>query len=125
MNKKVAAWLGGIKLVLFPPYVLWSHPLADGVVEIRVSQPFYLWLLVILVVIYTFFPVRLLAIPWLALLGLIVTGFVWARQLAISIQATRKLRYAAFTTVSENESLGCVCKGARAAKSVHKWPEPL
>jgi hypothetical protein len=33
-------------------------------------------LLVVLVVVYAFFPVRLLAIPWLGLLGIILTGFV-------------------------------------------------
>ncbi len=54
-------------------------------------------------VLYAFFPIRLLAIPWLVLVGLIVTGYVWARQLAISVNATRKLRYAAVQVGDEME----------------------
>jgi uncharacterized protein (DUF58 family) len=79
--------------------------LEDGKVEIRLSQPIYGWLLFITVVLFGFFPIRLMAIPMLTLLGILVIGYLWSRNLAFSVKAIRKLRYAAVQVGDEMEEL--------------------
>jgi hypothetical protein len=76
MANKLSIWRERIERFSAPPHRIWSQRRKDGEVQIRISQPIYFWLLLVSVVVYAFFPVRLLAIPWLGLLGIILTGFV-------------------------------------------------
>ena len=91
------------KRVIKPPHTLWTYEFPDGRAVIEIRQPFLVWLLIGLFVLYLFFPNTMVVICLVTLLGICICSYVWVRTQVMHIQAQRKLLFAAVQVGDELE----------------------
>jgi uncharacterized protein (DUF58 family) len=85
------------------PHRVWGQTVEDGEVVILLQQPIIVWVLMGLLILYIFEPVKVVVICLVTLLGILICSFGWVRSLAGNISAMRKLRYAAVQVGDELE----------------------
>lgn len=108
MNKKLKAWIHWIKKIFQPPHTVWAQTFQDGEAIIALRQPFYVWLMLGLFILYCFLPVKVVVICLVTLLGIFAAAYGWARSMLGNISATRKLRFAAVQVGDELEENICM-----------------
>ncbi|NTW45332.1 MAG: hypothetical protein HGB14_13115, partial [Anaerolineaceae bacterium] len=91
------------KRVLKPPHTLWTYEFPDGRAVIEIRQPFLVWLLIGLFVLYLFFPNTMVVICLVTLLGICICSYIWVRTQVMHIHAQRKLLFAAVQVGDELE----------------------
>jgi len=77
-------------------------------VDIRLQQPGIVAILLGLLFLYIFMPIKVVVICLVSVAGVILSGYGWVRSLAGHVHATRKLHYAAMQVGDELEENICV-----------------
>jgi len=89
--------------IIKPPHLLWNYDFPDGKAVIEIRQPFLVWLLIGLFVLYFFSPKAMVVICLVTLLGICICSFIWVRTQVVHIHAQRKLLFAAVQVGDELE----------------------
>ncbi len=97
-----------VKKLIKPPHQVWQRTREDGEVEIRLQQPVIIAILIGLLILYIFLPIKVVVICLVTVVGIILSGYGWVRFLTDHIHATRKLRYAAMQVGDELEENICL-----------------
>jgi uncharacterized protein (DUF58 family) len=108
VNKNLVSGWRWLQVLIKPPHRFWQQTIEDGEVEIRLQQPVILVILIGLVILYIVWPIKVVVICLVTLLGITASGYGWVRSLAGHVHATRKLRYAAMQVGDELEENICV-----------------
>jgi uncharacterized protein (DUF58 family) len=85
------------------PFVVRRYARADGHTVIELRQPLVAGALIVALLAYLVWPVAETAMLVVALAGLLLAAWLWARALARGVSATRRLRYAAVQVGDEVE----------------------
>lgn len=103
MDKKISTWFDWMKQFILPPHPISRQQLADGEAEISLQQPIYFWVSLGLLILYGFIPQKIVVVAVVTLLGIQVTGYLWAVNILKYLDVNRKLRYAAVQVGDELE----------------------